>query len=52
LVPSQTGFVDEAPHLTHAAIAGAVVTLTGFGPEHWFADLFAHLSTPESIRHS
>jgi len=23
--------------------------LTGFGPEHWFADLFHHLSIPERI---
>ncbi len=37
-------------YVTHWAVAGAVFTLTGFAPEHWFADLFAHLSIPQSVR--
>jgi adenylate cyclase len=38
-------------YVTNSAIAGAAVALTGFAPEHWFADLFSHLSIPEGIRH-
>jgi len=38
-------------YLTHWAIAGAVFTTTGFAPEHWFADLYEHLSIPEATRH-
>src|SRR5450759_2500618 len=36
-------------YLTHWAIAGAIIALTGFAPEHWFADLFGHLAIPESL---
>ncbi len=38
-------------YLTHWAIAGAIIALTGFAPEHWFADLFGHLAIPESLKH-
>jgi len=38
-------------YLTHWTVAGSVVVLTGFGPEHWFADLIGHLALPESLRH-
>lgn len=38
-------------YVTHSAIAGAAVALTGFASEHWFADLFSHLSIPGDIRH-
>jgi TolB-like protein len=38
-------------YLTHWAIAGTIITLTGFAPDHWFADLLRHLAIPESIRH-
>lgn len=38
-------------YLTHWAIAGAIIALTGFAPEHWVADLFGHLAIPESFRH-
>jgi TolB-like protein len=37
-------------YLTHWAIAGAIIALTGFAPEHWIADLFGHLAIPESLR--
>ncbi len=37
-------------YLTHWTIAGSIVVLTGFGPEHWFADLLGH--APEKIRHA
>ncbi len=37
-------------YLTHWAIAGTVIALTGFAPEHWFADLVSHLAIPESLR--
>jgi len=38
-------------YLTHWAIAGAIIALTGFAPEHWFADLFGHLEISERLRH-
>jgi len=38
-------------YLTHWTIAGSIVVLTGFGPEHWFADLIGHLALPENLRH-
>jgi TolB-like protein/Flp pilus assembly protein TadD len=38
-------------YLTHWAIAGAIIALTGFAPEHWIADLLSQLSIPESLRH-
>ena len=37
-------------YLTHWTIAGAIVVLTGFGPEHWFADIIGHLAFPEKMR--
>jgi hypothetical protein len=37
-------------YLTHWAIAGAIIALTGFAPEHWIADLLSHFSIPESLR--
>ncbi len=37
-------------YLTHWAIAGTIIALTGFAPEHWIADLLSHLSIPESLR--
>jgi len=37
-------------YLTHWTIAGSIVVLTGFGPEHWFADLIVRLAIPESVR--
>lgn len=38
-------------YLTHWVIAGAILTLTGFSPDHWVAGLLARLSIPDSIRH-
>jgi adenylate cyclase len=38
-------------YLTHWTIAGSIVLLTGFGPEHWFADVIGHLA-PEKIAHA
>jgi TolB-like protein/Tfp pilus assembly protein PilF len=43
-------FAAVREYLTHWVIAGAIIALTGFAPEHWFADLLAHLSIPESLR--
>lgn len=37
-------------YLTHWGIAGAVITLTGFAPEHWIADVFGYLAIPASLR--
>ncbi len=39
-------------YLTDWAIAGTVIALTGFSPDHWFADLVGHLAIPENIRQS
>jgi adenylate cyclase len=38
-------------YLTHWTIAGSIVVITGFGPEHWFADVIGHLA-PEKIAHA
>ena len=35
-------------YLTHWTVAGSIVVLTGFGPEHWFADIVGRLA-PEKI---
>ena len=44
-------FLDRARDLlTHWSIAGLILVLTGFGPEHWFAHLFDQLAIPESLR--
>jgi adenylate cyclase len=37
-------------YLTNAVIAGTIVALTGFAPEHWVADLLSHLAIPENLR--
>jgi len=36
-------------YLTHWAIAGVIIALTGFAPEHWFADLFQHTELPHLL---
>jgi adenylate cyclase len=38
-------------YLTDWTVAGSIVVLTGFGPEHWFADLIGHLAIPENLHH-
>jgi hypothetical protein len=38
-------------YLTHWAIAGLIIALTGLAPEHWIADLLSHFSIPESLQH-
>jgi len=44
-------FFDRArDFLTHWSIAGGILALTGFGPEHWFASVYEHLEIPESLR--
>ena len=35
-------------YLTHWTVAGSIVVITGFGPEHWFADIIGHFA-PEKI---
>jgi adenylate cyclase len=37
-------------YLTHWAVAGTIIALTGFAPEHWVADIVSHLSIPENLR--
>ena len=37
-------------YFTEWAVAGTVIALTGFAPDHWVADLFKHLAIPESLR--
>src|SRR5476651_127378 len=37
-------------YLTHWSVAGAIIALTGFAPEHWIADLLSHLAISESLR--
>jgi adenylate cyclase len=48
--PVRRFLVAAREYLTHASISGAIVVLTGFAPEHWFADLIKHLAIPESLR--
>ncbi len=36
-------------YLTHWVIAGVIIALTGFAPEHWVADLFVHLAIPKDL---
>ena len=36
-------------YLTHWFIAGIIVTLTGFAPDHWFAHLF-HVANLDGLR--
>lgn len=38
-------------YLTHWAITGGIIALTGFGPEHWFAGLLGHSAVPGSQKH-
>ena len=37
-------------YLTEWAVAGTIIALTGFAPDHIIADLFAHLKIHESLR--
>src|ERR1700730_8430872 len=37
-------------YLTHWALAGAILALTGFAPEPWFADLFQHFAIADRLR--
>jgi adenylate cyclase len=39
-------------YLTHWAVAGIIIALTGFAPEHWFADSLSHIAIPEYLRDS
>jgi TolB-like protein len=43
-------FTTGREYLTHWTIAGAVITLTGFSPDHWVADLLRHAAIPDSLR--
>ena len=36
-------------YVTHWVLAGAIIALTGFAPEHWFANAFHYLSLPEGL---
>ena len=35
--------------ITGGVIVGALIALTGFGPEHWLAEAFAHLGLPDLL---
>jgi hypothetical protein len=34
-------------HISPAAIGGAIIALTGFAPEHWFAEALHAIHVPE-----
>jgi TolB-like protein/Tfp pilus assembly protein PilF len=36
-------------HFSQAAIGGAIVALTGFAPEHWFAEILKAIHIPERL---
>jgi adenylate cyclase len=38
-----------ARNLTHWAIVGTIIALTGFGPEHWFAAIFRYVQVPDPV---
>jgi adenylate cyclase len=44
-------WVSVAKNLTHWGIVGAIIALTGFGPEHWFAAIFQFVHVPEPSGH-
>jgi adenylate cyclase len=44
-------WVSVAKNLTHWAIVGTVIAMTGFGPEHWFAAVFRYVQVPEPVGH-
>ena len=48
--PSRRFLVHVRDLLAHWSIAGLILVLTGFGPEHWFAHLVDNLAIPESLR--
>jgi len=39
-------------YLTHWVIAGAIIALTGFAPDHWVAELLSHATFLEHLRYS
>jgi TolB-like protein len=39
-------------YLTHWVVAGTIVALTGFAPDHWFAHLLQLIEIPPGIRQS
>ena len=44
-------WIGLARNLTHWAIVGTVIAMTGFGPEHWFAAVFHYVQLPEPVGH-
>ena len=44
-------WVSVAKNLTHWAIVGTIIAITGFGPEHWFAAVFNYVQVPEPVGH-
>src|SRR6516165_4107200 len=44
-------WVAAAKNLTHWAIVGTIIAVTGFGPEHWFAAVFHYIQLPEPVQH-
>jgi TolB-like protein/Flp pilus assembly protein TadD len=45
-------FTAVREYLTHWALAGAILALTGFAPEHWFADFFQHFAIADRLRNT
>ncbi len=45
-------FITAREYATHWVIAGAIIALTGFAPDHWVAELLSHTSFLDYVRHS
>ena len=39
-------------HFSQAAVGGAIVALTGFAPEHWFAEVLKAIHIPQGMLNS
>src|SRR5256714_6934659 len=44
-------WITGREYVTHWAVAGAILALTGFAPDHWFASIFHHFDFPDALRH-
>ncbi len=42
-------WIAFARNLTSWAVVGTIIALTGFGPEHWFAEAFRYVQLPASV---
>jgi TolB-like protein len=48
--PAHHFWTTAREFVTHWAVAGAVLALTGFAPDHWFASLLEHIDIPDALR--